>query len=330
MPLSVRVPVTDASGVGEARRVAADIAGRLGFAEARRSDVAIVATELATNVLKHAPEGELVVSPAAFGRLDLLALDRGPGIARIGEVLRDGYSTAGTPGTGLGAVIRLANAFDVYSAERRGSVVYAQLAERRDVPPPGAFDIGAVQLPHPDEVQSGDDWAALPGETQLRLLVIDGLGHGPGAHAAAQAGVDAFTGAPHLTPPDVLQRLHGALRSTRGAVAAVAELDLDARELRYAGAGNIAGAVLDAEHRRGLLSHSGTLGQAVRRAMPVTLPWSADAALVVHSDGLSSSWNLDVWPGLRRRRAAVIAGVLTREYRRAHDDVTVVVVKETA
>lgn len=329
MPMSVRVPIDEASGVGEGRRVAVDIASRLGFTEARRSDVAIVATELTTNLLKHASGGELLVSPSVSGTLDLVTLDRGPGIAHINEVLRDGYSTASTPGTGLGAVIRLANAFDVYSPVQRGSVVFAQLAARRDTSPAGAFDIGAVQLPHPGEVQSGDDWAALLGEHRLRLTVIDGLGHGPGAYEAAQMGLKAFAASPHLTPPELLQRMHEALRLSRGAVAAVAELDLQACELRYAGVGNIGGLLLEGEGRRGLLSHNGTLGQSIRRTAPVHLPWSQGSTLVLHSDGLTSSWNLHQWPGLQRRRSAVIAGLLAREYRRPHDDLTVVVVRET-
>lgn len=328
MPLSVQVSIAEASSVGESRRVATDLAGRLGFTAARQSDVAIVTTELATNLLKHASGGELLVARSASGALDLLSIDRGPGITQLNEVLRDGYSTTGTAGTGLGAVIRLANVFDVYSDQRHGSVVFAQLEAQRDAGPSAAFDIGGVQLPHPNEGQSGDAWVASLGQQLVRLLVIDGLGHGPGAHDAAQAGLSAFTGAPHLAPPEVLQSMHGALRPTRGAVAAVAEIDLCARELRYAGAGNISGMLLDGDGRRGLLSCNGTLGQAIRRPLPVRLPWSEDSTLVMHSDGLSSSWNLNQWPGLRHRQAAVIAGLLTREHRRERDDLTVVVVKE--
>jgi hypothetical protein len=50
--------------------------------------------------------------------------------------------------------------------------------------------------------------------------------------------------------------------------------------------------------------------------------------LVLHSDGLTSHWKLAAYSGLHVRHAAVIAGVLYRDFRRANDDVTVVVVKE--
>ena len=44
--------------------------------------------------------------------------------------LTDGYSTAGTPGTGLGAVRRLANEFDIYSAPGEGTIVMARFGAR--------------------------------------------------------------------------------------------------------------------------------------------------------------------------------------------------------
>jgi anti-sigma regulatory factor (Ser/Thr protein kinase) len=96
------------------------LAGRyeLGFDETDVGNVAIIVTELATNMLKHATQGEILMRPIARGTalgMEFVALDRGPGIASLTQCFRDGYSTAGSPGTGLGSIARLAGDFDIYS-----------------------------------------------------------------------------------------------------------------------------------------------------------------------------------------------------------------------
>src|SRR4051812_45845337 len=105
--IPVRLRVEDDSQVAPARRAAEHMAAALGFDETKRGQAAIVATELATNLLRHAAGGELLVLGGPAG-LDLLAWDRGPGISDIAASSADGASTRGGPGTGLGAVRRLA------------------------------------------------------------------------------------------------------------------------------------------------------------------------------------------------------------------------------
>ena len=52
--------------------------------------------------------------------MEVLALDRGPGIGNLDQCLRDGFSTAGSSGQGMGAVVRLSNASDFYSTAQKG------------------------------------------------------------------------------------------------------------------------------------------------------------------------------------------------------------------
>ena len=330
---SLIVQVLEQSGVGEARRAAADLGRIQGLQTARLSDLAIVVTELASNLVKHTPSGgTLLLRPGPPGTVEVLSIDRGPGISRVSEVLRDGYSTAGTPGTGLGAVFRLSDTVDLHTTSESGTVVFAELSERKAVPEPLAFDIGAVQRSYPGETVCGDDWAFTLSRTVLRAAVADGLGHGLHAHEAARAAMRAFEEGSHLRPGELLRSLHQALRGTRGAVGAVATIDTTAGLIQFAGVGNITGAVLgpSGSGRRGLLSHNGTLGQEVRKLQEQDLPWTGASVLVLHTDGLSGSWDLTSTPGLLRRRAAVIAGVLYRDYARERDDATVLVVKASA
>ena len=125
--------IADRSRVAEARRLAVQVSTAQGFNEKDAGRVAIVATELATNLVKHAGGGEIVISSFddAEGKgLELLALDKGPGIVDLNKALADGHSTSGTAGTGLGAIRRSADVFAVSSRGGRGTAVLARLKPR--------------------------------------------------------------------------------------------------------------------------------------------------------------------------------------------------------
>jgi hypothetical protein len=106
----------------------------------------------------------------------------------------------------------------------------------------------------------------------------------------------------------------------------VAEINTATQTLRFAGVGNIAGVVWTATGSRGLASHNGIVGHNMRRHQAFTTPWSPEAVVVLHSDGLQTRWRLDAYPGLARRQPSLIAGVLYRDFTRGRDDVTVLVV----
>jgi len=325
------VSIAEESAVGEARRLAASFSRIAALSEAEAGRVAIIVNELGTNLLKHAGGGDLILRELRAGKragVEVLSIDRGPGMD-LDRALRDGHSTAGTRGEGLGAVRRLAQEFDAYCAKGGGSVLVARVWA--DAWIPDGLQVGAVCQPLPGEVECGDGWEFRSTTSVLRLLVVDGLGHGPIAARAAATAVEAFAGTDKLPGPEaVMHALHGALRPTRGAAVAVAEVDLLSRVLRFSGVGNI-GASLEAggAHKaRGLLSHNGIAGHEARRIQEFSVGWPGGAALIVHSDGIHSQWKLDAYAGLQGRHASVIAGVLYRDFRRKTDDSTLVVVKE--
>ncbi|HEY9430963.1 MAG TPA: ATP-binding SpoIIE family protein phosphatase [Blastocatellia bacterium] len=328
----VHLQVREKSAVAEARREVTGLARAVGFSESDIGRVAIVVTEAASNLVKHTPQGQLLAR--AFDRsgvavIELLALDQGPGIPNVGESLRDGFSTAGSPGTGLGAIKRLSDEFDIYSASGKGVALVAQLWSRKPEggSHPAPLEIGAVCLPMPGEEARGDAWAVEWRGGHCVILVADGLGHGPDAAMAAMAAVNALRTHPQLAPAALIEFAHGALRSTRGAALAVADLDLT-QEVRYAGVGNIAGVTLAPGVARHMVSYAGIVGHEVRKIQEFVYPWTQDSLLVMHSDGLATHWNLDQYPGLAVRHPSLIAGVLYRDFARGRDDVTVVVAKK--
>jgi anti-sigma regulatory factor (Ser/Thr protein kinase) len=324
----VAVAVAEASGVAEARRRALSLAERRGLDEPVAGRLALVVTEAATNLVKHAGGGEVLLrSLSANGTvgIEVLAIDRGPGLANPAAALRDGHSTAGTPGTGLGAIARLATAFDIHSVPGAGTVVVAQLwARAPGRPTAGTLEVAAVTAAHPGEALCGDAWAMAARPGGGVLLVADGLGHGPDAHAAAREAVRLFLQSRRAAPAELLEEVHAGLRPTRGAAVAIAEIDPGRAVVRYAGIGNIAGSILWRGGTRSLVSHNGIAGHEARRITEFSYPFPGGALLVLHSDGLASRWTLDPYPGLGERHPALVAGVLYRDFKRGRDDVAVV------
>lgn len=319
-------PVDEQSRVAEVRRTALAIAHDEQLDENLIANVGLVATEICTNLVKHAQGGEVLLS-ALSDRLEagveILAIDRGPGMTDVTRCLADGYSSKTTSGTGFGAVGRLSQDFDIYSEPGKGTVLVVRI-RRSDA---ARIAVGAVLKPIAGEEVSGDAWAYCERDDAAALIVADGLGHGLMAARASTEAIAAFRRGTELSPMAVLQRVHSSLRSTRGAAVAVTYMDRAHSTIRYSGIGNIAGAVIDGGKPVLMISHNGTAGYHSPRLQEFSYRLSEEALVVMHSDGLHTNWNLDNYPGLRRRDPSVIAGVLYRDFTRHRDDVCVVVVK---
>jgi len=330
MPPSATIAVSEMSQVGEARRTAVRVAEQSGLPETERGQVAIVATELATNLARYAKDGRLFVQSAhndGTSTVQLLAVDAGPGIADVAKCLQDGFSSGGTPGTGLGAVKRLSDDFDVYSTVGSGTIILSRVIERRRPRRrTSTFVWAALSTPAPGETVCGDTWRIRDIEGGIAIMVADGLGHGPSAADAAEKAAAVFDASDFDSPKTFCERAHEALSGSRGAALAMADVAASGA-MRYAGTGNISGALVQDGKSRGLPSQNGTAGVAVRRVQQFDYDWRADGVLVMHSDGLTSRWSLDAYPGIATRDPAMIAGALHRDCARGRDDATIVVVK---
>ncbi|MDQ7248987.1 ATP-binding protein [Dongia sedimenti] len=323
--------VNDQSHVAEVRREAGNIGRKAGLPEDDLGRLAIVATELATNQLKHAGHGEILVGvyeDATGGGVELVGIDKGPGIRNLDESFRDGHSTAGSAGQGLGSLRRQSDVFDIASWPERGTAILARITARkpgRSYLPPASYSWGGLSVPLPGEDACGDAFSVRCEHGRLSALVADGLGHGPVAATASSAAVRAFAGLNGTAPVDALRIIHDALRPTRGA--AVALLRLDDTGAHYAGIGNIAGAVVRSEGMSRMVSVSGTAGVTQTKVRVFTYPAGPGALVVLASDGVMTNWQLDAYPGLKRAHPTLIAAVLFRDFSRRRDDATVVVIR---
>ena len=326
-------PVTDASHVAGPRRTVLRLAEHLGFSEARAGAAGLVATELATNLAKHAKDGEILLrvlhSPAGDpGGIQIVAVDRGPGMRNPNQSRSDGYSTSGSLGYGLGAVERQSDVVDFFT-DAKGTVFVASIW--REAPDPRAgcgsrYDVGAVHVAKPGEDVCGDAWCSRSRDGRLAILVADGLGHGLLAHEAAEAAVDVFKKSHELPPARVIEDIHAALRATRGAAVAMLAVDTERGTATYSGLGNITSSIIvSSTVAHHLVAHNGTAGHTAARIQEFHYPAPAGSVIALWSDGLRNNWSLDAYPGLRARSASVIAAILYRDFSRRRDDVTLVV-----
>jgi serine/threonine protein phosphatase PrpC len=267
----------------------------------------------------------LPVCDESWPRLDVVAIDRGPGIRDISQALEDGFSTSTTPGTGLGAVKRMANDLQVFSVPAEMTAVMARLGARReDRSSHDALGIGAVCVPIKGEKLCGDGWGYRRRAHVDSFMVVDGLGHGPSAAEAAHEALRIFEAHPEMGPAELLDEMHHGLQKTRGAAIAIAEADISKGVLRFSGVGNVAAYILSPGHKsRAMVSHNGTVGHVVSRVQEFTFPWKPNDLLVMHSDGISSHWDVDKFPGLLSREPALIASIIHEQAVRGRDDATV-------
>lgn len=317
------IPITDRSSVGEARREAINAAQMLGFDTSRRSNIGIVATEAANNILLHAQRGEFLICPGKSTEaswLDLIALDSGPGISDIGRAMEDGYSTIGTPGQGLGAIKRLSDESSLYSAPGKGTVYWSRF-ETGPLP-----HSSVVSLPVRGETVPGDSYFVHRSGSRSLYMMVDGLGHGPGATEAADAAVSSTQNFLNCGPAEIIARSHEAMKKTRGAAMAVAIVDEERWTLTYAGVGNISAMLASGSSYKSMASQNGTVGAILPRVVQeYVYPVVSNATLVMFSDGLTSKTNPTSYAGFQNRHPMLLAGLLYRDFSRPRDDSTVMV-----
>jgi anti-sigma regulatory factor (Ser/Thr protein kinase) len=329
--LMISIAVNDSSQIAEARREATSVAEANGFNAGDVGRAALVTTELATNLIKHGGGGEILIGSYKDNDgtgTEVIALDRGRGMTDVEACLKDGYSSAGTQGNGLGAVIRQSNLVDIASWPGVGTGVLARIES-------GAPNLersrshsgwGAVSIAMPGEIVCGDSWSvAASGDTRT-LLLADGLGHGQDAAEAAVEAVRLFHRFSGHEVATLLDYVHGGLRSTRGAAVSIARFDPADADMVFGGIGNVAGTLAVNGDIKRMISMPGTAGYNARKIQSFRYPF-AGGLIILNSDGLATSWSLGRYPNLQAVHPTLIAAVLYRDFARRRDDATVLVGK---
>ena len=311
-------PINASEDVGALRRAAANLAAeQVGV---RTGEAELVATEMGTNLLKHASPGGYVLYRRINDGIEFLSVDNGP------RKTTDRPAESGLS-AGLAGIRRMATEYDYYSSSA-GTVVLARLGGGRRQQGPWGF--AGVNVPLGGTGPSGDGWAFSTAGRHAAALLVDGLGHGEEAAVAAQTAVELFKRQPVTDPADFLFKANAALHGTRGGVAGVCVIDTDAGRLTFAGIGNIACQVVHGDSRQHLVSRPGTIGTQLStpKVHVQHRRWLPGTTLVMNSDGIRDGWNLAAYPGLLGHNAAVIAAAMHRDFTLSTDDAAVLVVRD--
>jgi len=331
-PLIAQVPgdlrwlrVEEASAAAACRGAAMALASRLEFPAARADQVAVAVTEAASNLHKHASQGAMLLRVGRDGPsagIEMVTIDAGPGLRDASAALRDGYSTSGTLGIGLGAIRRLADYCDLYSAPGRGTVLVARFWP---APRPAVVTYAGLVRPITGETECGDVFGAVERDGTITGVLCDGLGHGPFAATAAMEAVTAILGEPQAEPAVLIERAHHRMRHTRGGALGVVQVAGPA--VMFGGLGNIAAVILAGDGRKGMLSVPGIAGHQAGTIRQFEYTAPPGAAIILHSDGISNRWGRQPLPGLHTRDPLVIAAALLAEAGTRRDDAGVLVLK---
>ncbi|MCY0949933.1 hypothetical protein [Streptomyces sp. H27-S2] len=282
-------------------RVASEVtrasAQECGLTGALPHQAAVIASELARNIAKHATYGALSIHPLPLGGgLEILAADHGPGSPELERCRTDGFTTTST----LGAVSRVAATFTIETRPGTGTLVRARLAlpGRRQA---AHQDTGLVSLPADigthcaDAAADANAAAVLDTGTARTADVIDGLGHGHGHEAAeaAQAAPRSFRDTAEQPLPHILTAPHRALRHTRGTAVGIARPHAERAEC--SGTGDVRTGTLSPHHvHRRVTGRPGIVGRRTpaphtRHARQLLRP--AGTAVVLPADGIDPQWS---------------------------------------
>jgi len=344
--------VRDEAQVGAVRRAVRCYASEINFSEHELAEIDIVVQETGTNAARYATNGGMIHFTAPLGAepgIEICYTDQGPGIYDLERVLCDGVSTGGSLGAGLGAVRRLMDEFEIFSTVRstarlasfsrrtthgtalllRKWVAAARCVAQTHAPETitARRRYGVWSRPHPGEDRNGDAYFFQQRAGQTLLAAVDGLGHGPGAYEAAQVALEVLAEWQGESLDEIFHAAHAALRPTRGAVMSACVLDTRRETFHYAGIGNVEVRVFNAPAPVRPIPNNGTLGARMDKVRVWSYPWAEGGIVVLATDGVSASWDINDYPGLLQYSPQLLAGILMRDYGRDTDDATILVAR---
>lgn len=324
-PVWSEIKITVPGDVAIARRLAAEAAERISFQSSRAKEAVLVASELAQNHLAHNTRNGLIRISGLIlkdaPQLTIASLDEGPGIFDVKEAVKDGFSTSGGLGIGLGTVMRLSDKFHICSMKvgtspcpdlgsdvQFDTVAVSTLIDRKtDIRGAEACpleeqndslarqpqrnngpDISALIRPYPGEICSGDAFHCRNDERFCRMTLIDATGHGVSAANVSQRIMDTMSGLSlDMEPDKILETAGDILAGSDGASVHVLLIDRVLSKIKAAGIGNVNGTLYLDGKRHKLISRPGVLGNG-RSVLKKSEPYDFSSHILcfIHSDGV--------------------------------------------
>ncbi|RYG19119.1 MAG: serine/threonine protein kinase [Chitinophagaceae bacterium] len=303
----------------------------LGISEKRTAEIDLIVAEITSNLYKYAVDGEILVGTFnGFGSpyLEIICIDNGPGIANPTRMMQDGFSSTNTLGHGLGSIKRLSDVFDIYSLAGWGTIILSRVYLKEPVKSPIPLTIGAVIISKPGETTSGDGFMMKITKDTVKLMLADGLGHGPEANKAINEAEINFKVFPDNGPVETLRFLHNAIKRTRGMVANIICFDLKSKTWTAAGIGNIGVRWLGPNLAKNHMSYNGIVGHNIPNTMNVQ-QYASEVynQVIMASDGIKTRWDIAKYPMIQKCDPSILAAAIYKDHARHTDDMSVVVIK---
>lgn len=329
-----RFTASDRSYYAIIKKEVHNLALNAGFSEKRIGEVDIILAEITSNLHKYAKDGEILVGHFENNSeeyIELISIDNGPGMGDVQRVMADGFSSTNTMGHGLGSIKRLSDQFDIYSQKGWGTILLSRIYKIKPPARPkekAAVKINAIVVAKPPETVSGDGFYYKLSDQYVKLLVADGLGHGPEANLAVNEAVKAFKTCPYNSPTEIIRYLHPEIRKTRGLVGTVVVFDIKNREFKITGVGNISAKFLGPASNKNHLAYNGIIGHNIPNTInDQTAGFNEYNQMVLCSDGIRSRWELSKYPGILRTDLSIQAAAIFKDFARQTDDMSVVIIK---
>ena len=329
--------IEDRSYVSFIKREIHNALSEAGFSSSRIGEIDIIVAELTSNLIKHADKGEMIylLSEAKNNKaFEIFCIDNGPGVDNIVRLMKDGTSTTNTLGTGLGAMQRLSDFFEIYSMNKWGTVAYSKslmnpVAKKTDEIH-NQLHIKTMKLSYPGEKVCGDGFYIKRTKDETHIFLGDGLGHGQKAHEAVQLAIGFFKECSESLPSEILKYIHPRVKRSRGLVASIAVYNHRTNQWKIAGVGNISTTLYQGARVKNYTSHNGTLGLNIPNSISNhEIEATQNQCIIMFSDGIRSSWNLSAHPTIFKYDPAIIASAIYKDFARGNDDMTVLVGKLT-
>jgi anti-sigma regulatory factor (Ser/Thr protein kinase) len=318
-----RIVVILESDVLKAQRLARAFATDLGFAEIEAEEAAIIATELARNLIKHrAINGEIILRRRRQGErdgLEIVSKDTGPGIPDVEQALR--RSSVGTLGIGLSGVRRLSDSFNISSGPGEGTVVAATKWLKDALSRGLSFSV--MSRPMPGEDVNGDAWFIKHMSHSVIFGVIDALGHGRDAHLTSLAALESLEENYREPLEIIFQRCHESLRHTRGAAISLCHVDYLQRQMLHLGIGNVETRVFCSTAVIRPFCFNGTVGMRMERYRVLQYPYEEGETILLFSDGISGRFEQEADKLCLPPQE--LANWIIQNFTREYDDATVLV-----
>jgi anti-sigma regulatory factor (Ser/Thr protein kinase) len=292
----------------------------------------LIVAEMTSNLFKYAKDGEILMGVFGQGSsayIELISIDNGPGMINPVKMMQDGMSTANTMGHGLGSIKRMSDTFDLYSLSGWGTIVLSRVYNNaKDLNVPEKVVVRPIVVYKPGEITSGDGISIKKTDKYLKLMLADGLGHGPEANKAINEAAAAFKVFPEYSPTETLRFVHANIKKTRGAVINILAYNYQTRLWSSTGIGNIATRLIGPAIVKNQMSYNGIVGHNIPNTMnDQEYPAEQFNEVVLCSDGIKTRWDLAKYPMIQKKDPAVLGAAIYKDHARKTDDMSVVVIK---